>query len=592
MPNPAVLDSLAAAHKGLKRMPKTKTVAKRRRTTPDAQARQRNSPLTELSRPQDLEYSHLHRATFPLATVFVIATLVLYLPVIHHDFLISWDDAGYVSNNAHVTSGLSLSNVAWAFTGSGNINYWQPLTYLSHMAVCQFFGLNAGIHLYVNVIIHAANAVLLLLLLCQATGSLARSSMVSALFALHPMNVESVAWVAERNNLLSAFFSLLTLAAYGRYVQLPGWRRYLVVMAGFSLALMAKPAAMTLPLVLLFCDYWPLNRCAEFPVLSRLGRLVKEKIPLAVMSLCIFAFTFLNVGASNGTRSFKELPMSLRIENALISYAAYIGDLLWPAHLLPYYPHPAYKATIPISYLIWSTFILAAITASVLYFRRARFTWVGWVFYLATLLPMSGFVQAGYVGRADRFLYIPGLGLLVLLVWGTSEAMKSMNVPRAIPLAVSLVGLVASVWTTARYLPHWTNSVELFAYARTTYQRPSQILETLYGDALRDAGRKEEALEHFKQSCAISKDVDCLFGSAEIEFERRDFAQAEHDYAATLMLTRDPATALTACNKAAESLLELGNPTAAERAVTWALSIDPGNADALRLRERIRKTGN
>ncbi len=528
------------------------------------------------------------RRTLFLGTVLVVATLLLYLPVVHHQFLTGWDDDLYVTSNLHVRSGFNLQSIAWAFS-TLDPYYWHPLALLSHITDYAFFGLNAGAHHYVNVAIQAVDVLLLFLLLQRATGAIWRSFLVAGLFALHPINVETVAWVAERKSLLSAFFSLLTLAAYGWYVQRPDWKRYLAVVAGFSLALMAKPAAVTLPVMLLLVDYWPMDRFKELPFFQRLKRLSLEKAPLALMSLGISRLTFVGMQASGSVIGFADLPVLARIENALISYVSYIGDVLWPARLLPFYPHPAYRTTIPAEQVFVSALILVAITALVCYFHRARFALVGWLFFVATAFPAIGFVQAGIQGRQDHFIYIPSIGLFVLMVWGSAAAMEAGAIPYVVRVLVSLSVLAGCAAATAHYLTYWKDGVTLFGYTRTVYGRPNSWLELLYGNALREAGRSEEALQHYKQSCDLSPEDRCYFYSAEIEFDRHEFEQAEKDYVVALKLTHKKAIALTSCNKSAEALLSVGNSAAAERAVEMALAVDPEDATALQLQERISR---
>jgi protein O-mannosyl-transferase len=271
----------------------------------------------------------------------------LYSSVRHHEFL-DFDDSQYVTKNIHVSTGLKLGNIVWAFTTFYAAN-WHPLTWLSHMMDCQLFGLNSGSQHLVNVALHAANVLLLFLLLQRATGAVWRSFFVAALFAVHPLNVETVAWVAERKSLLSAFFSLLTIAAYGWYVSRPGWKKYLLVLVAFSLALMSKPMAVSLPLVLLLLDYWPLQRYEDLPFRSKWVRLSLEKSPLFLMSAASSVVTIVAQRSSGSVVDTSALPLSVRMGNAFVSYVAYIGKMFWPANLAVFYPHPQHSLPGPMS---------------------------------------------------------------------------------------------------------------------------------------------------------------------------------------------------------------------------------------------------
>lgn len=484
----------------------------------------------------------LRRKTFLLSGLLIVATLLLYLPVVHHEFFHRWDDNVYITENVHVRSGLSLSGLSWAFTTLQPF-YWQPLTWISHMVDCQLFGLNSGAHHYVNVLLHAANALLLFLLLYRATGAAWRSFLVAALFALHPMNVETVAWAAERKSLLNALFTLVTLAAYGWYVRRPGWKRYTAVIAAFLLALMSKPMAVTIPLILLFVDYWPLKRYEDVPIARRWGGLLFEKLPLVLISAGISTLTFAGESASDTVASFSVLPMSTRLENAVISYATYVGSTLWPAKLSPFYPHPflTLGPSLPMGEVAASTLILAGITA-LIYLYHARFALMGWLFFLTTLVPMIGIVQTGRFSRQDHFTYIPCIGLFILMAWGLGDAIEALPMKRMVACVTSLCLLTGYAAVTVRYLPYWQNDVELFGRARTVAGQPHPWLELLYGNALFDAGRMDEALEHYKESCVLGpSDPYCHCEIANVMFVRRQFRSAIEEYqlALTLKINKD-----------------------------------------------------
>jgi len=523
-----------------------------------------------------------------MGALLVTATLLLYLPVIHHDF-IYYDDRGYVTDNVHVRVGLTLNNIAWAFTTFDQYN-WHPLTWLSHMLDCQLFGVNSGPHHYVNVCLHAANVLLLFWLLQRATGASCRSFLVAALFAVHPLNVETVAWVAQRKSLLGAFFSLLTIAAYGWYIRRGGWKRYLVIVCTFGLALMSKAMAVTVPLLLLLLDHWPLRRLEELPFARRGARLVKEKIPLFFMSAAISGLTGRAQRSGGSVVPFSLLPLSTRLENALIAYVTYIWKMLWPAKLAVFYPYPALTQghSPPLDEVIASAVVLVGVTAFVFFFHRARCLAVGWFFFLITLVPVIGIVQVGFQSMADRYAYIPCIGLLIAFVWGLAAIAESMRMTRVVPLVAALCLIAGLAAATVHYLKYWQNGVTLFSQAQVAWGRPDPKLEELYANALLVDGRVDEALQVYKESCVLGpRNQYCHFWIAQILFRRHQLREAVHECQIAIELADRMHMALTCLNNSAEALLELGDYDAAAQAVADALSIDANNPIALRLRDQI-----
>ena len=530
----------------------------------------------------------LRRKPLLLGVLLLFATLLVYFPVVHHEFLTVWDDNLYITENNHIRSGLTLANLKWAFTAMQPF-YWQPLTLLSHMEVCQLFGLNSGAHHYVNVLLHATNVLLLFLLLRRATGAVGRSFLVAALFALHPTNVETVAWAAERNSLLNTLFSLLTIAAYGWYLQRPGWQRYVLIVAALLLALMSKPVAVTLPLILLLLDYWPLNRCEDLPFLRRWGRLFLEKLPLLLICLGVSALTLAGERASGTDIPLSVLPMSMRLENAVISYVAYIGEMLWPARLSPFYPHPMdLGSSLPWGEFAASVLVLAAITALVLSLRSKRFALMGWLFFLTTLVPMIGLVQTGSHARQDHFTYIPDIGLFIFLVWGLSAALERISNARVVPVLASLCLLTGYATATANYLPYWHDSVKLFTRAATLAGPPHPLLEMALGDALVFAGRYDEAYPHYRETCVLRPEyANCHYDMAEILYYQHHLRGALEQYHLAASLTESRDLALSCLVNSGEILMALGDYQSAETKITAALQIDPNNSAALGLRHRI-----
>ncbi len=523
-----------------------------------------------------------------LGGLLVLITVLVYAPVVHHGFLKLWDDDAYVTDNPHVRSGLNFTNIRWAFSSFEQSN-WHPVTWLSHMLDCQLFGMNAGPQHAVNLLLHAANVLLLFWILQQATGAVGRSFVVAALFAVHPLNVETVAWIAQRKSLLSAFFSLLMLAAYGWYLRRPGWKRYLLIITAFALALMAKPMAVSLPLLLLLFDYWPLQRDEQLPFWQRGRRLTLEKLPLFAMSAASSVVTELAQSSGGSVMKVSLLPISARMENAAISYVAYMGKLLWPTQLAGYYP---IRLSPPLGDAIASAAIVIGISTLALYFRKFPYLAVGWFFYLLTLVPVIGIVQVGFQGMADRYMYVPAIGLFIAMVWGIGGAIESVASAQAVFAFAAVIVVAGLSVTTEHYLSYWKDNVTLFAHARIAWGQPDMWLEQLYGDALFSSGRIDEALQHFEASCAIQPRTEyCHYNIAHILLGRGEAAAALREYQLALRFTASRDMALLCLTEGGEAELLLGDYAGAQRSAEQALTIDPRNEAALQLRKRIIRLG-
>ncbi|HEX4782977.1 MAG TPA: tetratricopeptide repeat protein [Candidatus Sulfotelmatobacter sp.] len=512
-----------------------------------------------------------------------LATLFLYSPVRHHDFL-AFDDAPYVTGNVHVNSGLTAKNAEWAFTAFYEAN-WHPLTWLSHMADCQLFGLQPGPPHLINVALHAANVVLLFWLLLRATGAMWRSFLVAAFFAVHPLNVETVAWVAQRKSLLCSFFCLITIALYGWYTCGPDWKKYLTVVATFALALMSKPMAVSLPIVLLLIDYWPLQRYQDLPFRNRWLRLSVEKLPLALMSVGSSAITIAAQRAGGAVADSSGLPLSVRFGNAVISYAAYVQKTILPANLAVFYPHPQQS-------LVWTDvlaagFILVTITAAAFYFRRYRYLAMGWFLFVVTLIPVIGIIQVGRQAMADRYAYVSCIGLFIVVAWGLNDIVSAMHLPRLVPAIASLCVILALAMATARYLQYWQNGVKLLSRAATIAGQPDPGIEEFLADELASVGRVNEAYQHYGRTCVLLPNyATCHYNLAEILFSRNQLREALQQYqiAGTLASSKD--MAVSSLVNSGEILLDLGDYEAARVRLDAALQIDPNNNKALQLRQR------
>ncbi len=517
-----------------------------------------------------------------LGALLVLLTVLLYGQVVHHEFL-DLDDGPYVTENVHVSTGLTRDNVVWAF-GFHEAN-WHPLTWLSHMADCQLFGLNSGPPHFVNVVLHAANVLLLFWLLQRATGAVWRSFLVAALFAVHPLNVETVAWVAERKSLLCTLFSLLTIAAYGGYVRRPGWKKYMVVVVAFGLALMSKPMAVSLPVVLLLLDYWPLERYEDLPWRRRWVRLWVEKLPLFLMSAASSVVTIVAQRSSGAMVLTFALPLSVRLENAVVSYVAYVGKTFWPSKLAVFYPHPEHS--LPWADVMAAAVLLVAITMAVLYFHRSRYLVMGWFLFVVTLIPVIGIVQVGSQAMADRYAYIPCIGIFVIIAWGLSDVVTAAAIPRVVPAVVAVCLITAFAAATTRYLPYWQNGVDLFTHARMVAWRPDPMLEEDLADALVSAGRFDEAFPHYKEACVLRPNFAfCHYYMAEILLSRRQFRAALEQYQLAAGFTDRKDMVLSCLINSGQILLDSGDYDDAEIESAAALRIDPNNDAALQLRQR------
>ena len=437
-----------------------------------------------------------------LGLLLFVVTALVYAPVHNHPFA-SIDDPKYVTQNPHIQEGLTASAVFWAFT-HGYAGNWHPLTWVSHALDISLFGLDPAWPHDENVFLHALNAVLLFWVVKRATGYTWRSLMVAALFALHPLNVESVAWVAERKTMLSTLFCLLALGAYRWYAARPGVVRYLTVTALFVLGLMCKPQIIMLPLVFLLWDYWPLGRLAlgKAPAPAALPQksfwwLVKEKLPLFFICLLDAGVTLIAQHVTGGPQPWR---LSLRIENAIVSYARYIGKAFWPTRLALYYPHPG--ATLRWWQVAGALVVLLLITALALWARRRRYLMVGWLWFLIMLVPMIGLVQADVQGMADRYAYLPFVGLFLMVCWGAADWAAARRQPGALLPAISIAALAALTLVTHHQIGYWADDLSLWSHSAQVTTRNWKA-ELMWGAAL-DADRQpDKAVEHYFKASAI-----------------------------------------------------------------------------------------
>jgi protein O-mannosyl-transferase len=554
----------------------------------------------------------------------MVLTWIVFGQTLGHPF-IQYDDQDYVYENPEITAGLTSHGLVRAFS-SPQIRNWHPLTTISHMLDCQLFGLNAAGHHFSSVLFHTLAVLLLFAVLRAMTGALWRSALVAAIFAIHPLRAESVAWIAERKDVLSAVFFMLTLGAYVHYARQPSFRRYLLIVLFFTLGLMAKPMLVTLPLLLFLLDYWPLAR-------NQIGkpgwwRSIAEKIPLLFLSFLAAIATLITQRST--VNYSEELPVVWRIGNALLSYVAYIGQMLWPARLAVFYPHAAdhlspWKVALAVLFL-------AGITALAFVCRRRHpYLIVGWLWYLVALLPVIGFIQVGLQGRADRYSYLPQIGLYIAVTWALADWSLRSNRRRAVCAGAATLIIGALAWQGRIQTSYWSSTETLWKHAldvtidndvahynvaalllrrgeldeaiahyekalkigsdnrETHYHLSRALLHATLGNALAKKGRLDEALDHYRKAVEL----------------RDDFADAHSNLAALLARKGETAEAIVHYEKAlalppedvrshisvAKLLLKLGRQDEAVLHYRRALELtkDPALVHALEQEiERVR----
>jgi protein O-mannosyl-transferase len=542
--------------------------------------------VPEVSKPSQLFQSPRER-TLLWSLLLTVVVLVVYYPVIHNGF-IDYDDRGYITDNPHVRAGLTRATVKWAFTAYDQAN-WHPLTWLSHALDCQVFGVNPVGHHYVNVLLHAASVVVLFLLLQSATGFRWRSLMVAALFGLHPVNVESVAWAAERKNVLSMLFFLLALFAYVWYVRRPGLRRYMAVAFLFTLSLLSKPQAVTFPFLLLLWDYWPLRRFGasvlDGPVEQvgnsskfGAGRLVLEKVPLLLLSAATALVTMKAQTGAGAVQTFSQHTLLLRLENALISYVRYMGKAVWPSKLAVLYvhvgPYPGWQVGA-------ATVLLLLVTAWILHARRQPYLAVGWFWFLGSLVPMIGLVQVGSQAMADRYAYVPFIGLFLMLVWMVADWAEAYRIPAAY-LSFSAVACLLLLGTlTYRQVGYWHDTESLWVHALA-------VKENSYGAQINLAtflfsqDRVEEAGAHYRAALAIVPNgPTAILGLGDYEDRRGNLSAAITQFELVARRAADADTRATGYNRLGFVYRKMGEPIKAKQCFEMALQLAPDRAKAM-----------
>lgn len=467
--------------------------------------------------PEQRREERAFEVPFSSARVLALITLVAFWGLWLNQF-VHYDDNRYILENPNVVTGITARNLTWAF----NVGYggnWHPLTWMSHMLDCTLFGLNPAGHHAINLALHITNTILLFLALLKMTKSRWQSAFVAALFAVHPLHVESVAWAAERKDVLCTLFWMLCTMAYILYVEQPNRRRYLLVAGVFALGLMTKPMAVTLPFVLLLLDIWPLGRLHR-----GFGRLVLEKVPLFVLSVASSIVTIIAQSRGMALRPLELIPIGVRIENALVSYATYILKMVWPRNLAVLYPHPL--LFLPVWQVLGAFVLLAGITVVVVRGRDRRpYLIAGWLWYIITLIPVIGLTQVGNQALADRYTYVPLLGVFIMIAWGISDLLgkrerekgrkgdpqfpntqfQTPNTPGLALVVASIVVVVFLAACTHTQIGYWQDDLSLFGRA-VACTKNNYVMHNLFGLALEDAGRVEESMAQYNEALRVQPD--------------------------------------------------------------------------------------
>ncbi|MBN2137950.1 MAG: tetratricopeptide repeat protein [Sedimentisphaerales bacterium] len=519
-------------------------------------------------------------------------TLAAYWRVLDADF-INFDDTLYVTENPHVNTGLSIDNIKWAFS-VGKVGYWHPLTWLSHMVDCRLYGLEPGPHHLTNLLLHIANSLLLFVVLRRMTGAVWCSAFVAAVFAVHPLNVDSVAWVAERKNVLSTMFWLLTIWAYVGYAESGRTGRYLLAVVFFVMGLLAKPMLVTLPMVMLLLDYWPLRRLSfRQPSIPAVGkkrkplapprrklsvlRLIWEKSPFLVLSLISVVLSFLSVRRLGITTSTDLVPLTLRLSNAAVSYVTYITKIICPRNLAVFYPYPMEVA-------VWKSvgalLLLAGVSFLLVWtFRKKAYPAIGWLWFVGSLLPVIGLVQAGlWPATADRWAYVPMIGLSVAVAWAVGDLAAKRRIPAFVFVLAAGACLTALTFSTFFQVGCWRNSKTLFTHALNV-TTGNYIAHVNLGNALIKDGETAQAMSHYEKAIKIHPAYADAHYNLGVAFALEgDYGRAAGEYDKTLKLKP---THFKARLRLAEALTRIGRIDEAVAQYDKLIQTKPDNIEVL-----------
>ena len=493
-------------------------------------------------------------------------TWLVFGQTLRHDF-VNYDDGEYVYDNPQVTPGLTREGIVWAFTRSHAAN-WHPLTWLSHMVDCQLFALRAGGHHFTNVLLHSATAIVLFLALHRMTAGLWRSAFVAAVFAVHPLRVESVAWISERKDLLSGLFFVLTIGTYLRYARAPSRGRYALVLLLFALGLMCKPMLVTVPLVLLLIDYWPLQR----PISLR--RAVLEKLPLLALSAASAVVTLF--AQTRALNRLEHLSIPTRLANAATSTATYIAQMFWPSGLAPFYPLEPAKLTA--LRVVLSVLLVAGVSVFVFLLRRRRYLVTGWLWYLIMLAPVIGIVQVGQQAHADRYTYLPQIGLAIALTWGAADFVRRWRRFRLVSGGLAVATVASLAFAAHKQTAYWRESETLWNRTLAVTEN-NVIAEQNLGQALHQKGRPAEAIARLRRALAINPNqasVHSSLGVVLLETGRPNESLTHLEKAVELK-PEDP----DANYNLANTLMELGRGRDAVTHYRRALEGNPMDSEAM-----------
>jgi hypothetical protein len=519
--------------------------------------------------------------TCAFAFLLVVLSFCVYYPARSQGY-VNYDDNIYVTDNEHVKEGLTWDTVQWAFTtfDAGN---WHPVTWLSHALDFQLYDLRPAGHHETNLVLHAANSVLLFLVLLTATGYAGRSLMVAALFAVHPLNVEPVVWIAERKTLLSMFFFLAALGAYRWYVAKPNSLRYCAMAVLFAVGLMAKPQVITFPCVLLLWDYWPLGRFANRRspsgvrqtqaeeasgekriAISDWRSLLLEKLPLFAIAIAESAMTMRAQDSASAVLPLSAFPLSMRLSNALVSYVKYLHKTFWPVRLAPMYPHPANLLQ---RWQVYAAlFILLAITFAVWEQReRRRYLLVGWLWFVGTLVPMIGLVQVGRQAMADRYAYLPLIGIFIMICWTLGDWAEQRHIPAALLPVAGAIAVTVLMFVSRHQIGYWADNQVLWTHT-IEVTLPNYIAEDNLGGTLLKRKQAEEAIVHFRRAAAIHPtDPISAFNIGYYQQQHGDLRGAIEQYKQAVVLTSRSELKVLALENMGYAYRDLGDAEQARR---------------------------
>jgi len=537
-------------------------------------------------------FRHPASSRLLISILLFIITIAVYAPVRHYDF-INFDDGGYVTENKHVQQGFTIDSIKWAFTliKHNEKAYWHPVTWLSHMADCQFFGLNPGMHHLSSLFYHILNAILLFLVFSRMTGSLWKSAFIAALFTLHPIDLDSVAWISERKSLVSTSFWMFTMLAYAHYASRPSMKRYLLILIAFSLGLMAKPMLVTLPCVLLLLDFWPLyrfkwaqhyensdttTRPASAPVFQKAttSRLVLEKIPMLVLSFTAIWLSYVSLQKNSQILDTSIYhPISLRLSNALVSYIVYLWKMIRPIDLAIFYPFPA---QIPIWQPIAAAIALIIVTALIIMnAKKSPYLVTGWLWFLGTLVPVIGIIQGGlWPQLADRWAYVPFIGLYIIVAWGVPDISLRLRSRIILPAILAPGIIMALIILTSVQLGNWKNSYTLFQHALDVTSG-NYIAHNQVGSYFAKKGNHKAAMQHYLKAFEINPSYIITLKNLGNESVRmNNYSQALKYYNDALL--RSPFDA-GLFNKIGNTLIRMKKTDKAIGYYLQAIDIDPND---------------